>query len=121
MATSRNTKQKEILNKSLKNFNSFFTAGELLNKVLREDSKIGIATVYRFLNELTKKGEICSYICNRKTIYSVGKRSHCHFVCEKCDKIKHIDINSLDFVKNKIDGRICHFQIDITGVCEKCI
>jgi len=117
---SRNTKQKEIIQKEITKLTSFFTAEELLGKVNKKDSKIGIATIYRFLKEAQNKGAIHSYTCNRKTIYSTKKNSHCHFTCEKCGKIKHIDIQSLDFIKNKIKGSICHFQIDVSGVCEKC-
>ena len=64
--------------------------------------------------------QIHSYICNRRTVYSIGDNSHCHFTCEKCGKVEHIQINSLDFIKNKINGSICHFQIDVFGTCESC-
>lgn len=117
---SRNTKQKEILFNEIEKFNSFFTAEELLGKANKKDTKIGIATIYRFLKNLSKKRKIHQYNCNRKTIYSIDKKSHCHFICEKCGKSSHIEINSLDFIKNKIKGSICHFQIDINGICKNC-
>ena len=117
---SRQTKQKEILNEEVKKFNSFFTAEELLTKANKKDSNLGIATVYRFLNDLTNKRQIHSYVCNRKTIYSIDENSHCHFTCQKCGKVEHIQVSSLDFIKNKINGSICHFQIDISGLCNQC-
>lgn len=117
---SRNTYQKELLNEEVGKFNSFFNAEDLFKKVIRRDKNIGIATVYRFLRDLTERRKIHSFICDRKTIYSIGRKNHCHFICEKCGKIEHIDINSLDFVKNKVNGAICHFQIDINGICNKC-
>ena len=120
MIKKRQTKQKEILINELRKFNSFFTAEDLLIKSNKKDPKLGIATVYRFLNELVKKRQIHSYICNRKTIYSVGDNSHCHFTCGLCGKIEHIQVKSLDFIKNKINGLICHFQIDINGLCKEC-
>ena len=116
----RQTKQKELLNEEVKRFNSFFTAEELLIKINMKDSKLGIATVYRFLKDLSDKRQIHTYICNRKTIYSVDENSHCHFICEKCGKVEHINVSSLDFIKNRINGSICHFQIDITGLCNQC-
>jgi len=117
---SRNTKQKELLNEEVKKFNSFFTAEELLIRSKKKDSHLGIATIYRFLSDLTDKSKLHSYICNRKTIYSSQDNSHCHFTCKKCGKIEHIKVNSLDFIKNKINGQICHFQIDVTGLCKEC-
>jgi Fe2+ or Zn2+ uptake regulation protein len=120
MVKIRQTKQKELLNEEIKKFNSFFTAEELLIKAKKKDLKLGIATVYRFLSDLVNKRQIHSYVCNRKTIYSTKDNSHCHFICEKCGKIEHIQVNSLDFIKNKIKGSICHFQIDVSGLCDKC-
>lgn len=120
MKNSRQTKQKEIMQEEIQKTTSFFTAEELLQKVNKKDSKIGIATIYRFLKDLTKKGKIHSYTCNRKTIYSLQKKSHCHFICEKCSKTKHLEIKSLNFLKDQIKNSICHFQIDITGICENC-
>ena len=122
MAISRNTKQKSILENEIKNFSSFFTAEDLLKKTKQKDPKIGIATIYRFLSELTNKRQIHTYTCNRKTLYSLNKQSHCHFTCESCGNTQHIDVKSLDFLKNKIEkiNSICHFQIDISGICNSC-
>ncbi len=117
---SRNTKQKEILSEEISNFNSFFTAEELLERANKKDSNLGIATVYRFLKDLADKRKVHSYACNRKAIYSISEKNHCHFACEKCGKVKHIEISSIDFIKNKVDGSICHFQINVSGLCEKC-
>ena len=47
--------------------------------------------------------------------------NHSHFICEKCGIKKHIDIKNIDFIKKNIPGSICHFQVDVTGVCDKCI
>jgi len=120
MIKIRQTKQKEILNSEIKKFNSFFTADELLAKANKTDSNIGMATVYRFLSDLVNKRQIHSYVCNRKTIYSIEDNSHCHYICQKCGKVEHIQVNSLDFIKNRINGSICHFQIDISGLCGNC-
>jgi Fe2+ or Zn2+ uptake regulation protein len=121
MAKIRQTKQKEVLNEEIKKFKSFFTAEELLKNANKRYSELGIATVYRFLSDLVNKRQVHSYVCNRRTIYSIGDSSHCHFTCEKCGKVEHIHINSLDFIKNKINGSICHFQVDVSGTCESCL
>ncbi len=118
---SRETSQKEMARRELKNFSSFFTAEDLYDKVKKKNEKIGIATVYRFLSDLAKKDYIHSYLCNKKTVYSTNKSSHFHFICKKCGKIEHINIKKIDFVKNEIKGNICHLQIDTYGVCEKCL
>ena len=118
---SRNTKQKELIGEEIKKFNLFFTAEDLFNKIKKKDSGIGIATVYRFLRDAVDLGRLHSYTCERRIIYSVGLESHCHFTCEKCGKVDHVKISSIDFVKSKIEGSICHFQIDVSGICNSCL
>ncbi len=117
---SRMTRQKERLSEEVKKINSFFTAEELLAKANQKDAKIGIATVYRFLGSLVKGRKIHSYLCNRKAIYSKEKKNHCHFICEKCKEITHVEVSSLEFIKSRINNSICRFQIDVYGFCDKC-
>src|SRR3989338_7148472 len=117
---SRQTRQKSILQMEIDNFQSFFTAEDLYDKPAVKDDKIGIATVYRFLKELKKNNSIHSYLCNRKTVYSISEKNHCHFSCQHCGNITHISINSIDFLKKNLKGDICHFQINIEGICNAC-
>ena len=117
----RNTNQKEIIEKEIKRLHSFFDAEKLYKEVSKKNKKIGIATVYRFLKKLAEEGKVHSYSCDRKVIYSSNVKSHCHFICEKCGDINHINLKKLDFIQKEIKGDICHFQIDITGVCDKCL
>lgn len=119
MVKKRSTRQKELIQSKLDLIDSFFDADELFEKVKHIDSSMGIATIYRFLNELTKDNQIFSYKCNRRTIYSKREKSHCHFICEKTGKVTHFSIDSLDFLKDKIPGSINSFQIEVRGVCDK--
>jgi Fur family ferric uptake transcriptional regulator len=118
---SRKTKQKELIQSEISTFTSLFTADQLYEKIKRKDNSIGIATVYRFLKELRKKQELHSYICDRKMIYSPEKNNHCHFICQQCEQVTHFTIDKIDFLKEKIKGEVCHFQIDVFGTCEKCL
>ena len=118
---ARKTKQKQVIEKEIRKFNSFFYTEDLYNKVNITDHKIGIATIYRYLKDLVNKGEIHSYQCNRKTIYSLNKKDHCHFICKQCKLIKHVNLKKIDFLNEEIKGKICHIQLDITGTCEKCL
>jgi Fur family ferric uptake transcriptional regulator len=117
---TRNTKQKEIINKEINRFKTFFTAQDLYEKVKSIDKNIGLATIYRSLKKLRKEGNIFSYTCDGKLVYSIENKSHCHFVCEETGKIIHFNIDSLDFLKDKIPGSITSFQIEVKGICNKC-
>jgi Fur family ferric uptake transcriptional regulator len=121
---SRETKQKHIIDEEIKGFKAFFDSTDLYEKVKKKDSKIGIATIYRFLKEKEKKNQLYSYMCERKKIYSLNKKSHCHFICEKTGKTIHFELENLDFlrhIKNKIPGTINSASIEVRGVCDSCI
>ena len=116
----RLTKQKKIMQEELHKTTSFFDASEFQTKVLRHDPHLGISTIYRYLNDVENKGEIHSYLCENRKIYSCNKSHHIHFTCEQCGEKKHLPLKNVHFLKEIVTGEICHFQIDINGVCEKC-
>ena len=117
---SRATTQKKIITEEIKKMKSFFDSERLHKQVIKKNPKIGIATIYRYLKNAVNNGEFHSYLCNRKRIYTLNLKNHSHFICESCENVKHINIKKLDFMKEIIKGKICHFQIDITGICDKC-
>lgn len=113
----RMTKQKKVLYKEVEKYSSFFDAYELHDGI---NQKIGLATVYRFLNTLEKDGKLHSFMCNNKKIYSTNKRSHAHFTCEVCSKVKHINITNVDFLHQSVKEEVRCFQIELSGVCKDC-
>ena len=118
---NRQTRQKEALYDEIQKIKSFFTAEDLLKRVNSKNQNIGIATIYRFLKYLTQKEKIHSYLCQGRTIYSKDKKAHCHFTCELCGETTHFDVKNINFLDKSLKGSVCHFQIDVSGICEKCI
>ena len=119
MKISRKTRQKGFLSDEVKKFRTFFGSEDLFEQAKKKNAGISIATIYRFMNEEVKKGNLHSYQCDRKTVYSKEKQ-HCQFICQKTGKIIHFDVNSIDFLKDKIPGSIVSFQIEVVGLCESC-
>jgi Fe2+ or Zn2+ uptake regulation protein len=117
---SRKTKQKELLEKELTNTSSFFTADDLFALIEKKDSSIGIATIYRFLKQKSELGELHSYRCGSKLLYSVEKRNHSHFICNQCGQTSHMDIKDIGTIRDSVKGEMCHFQLDVYGICERC-
>jgi len=115
---TRITKQKKLLNEAIESLKNFFTAEDILKKV--EKDQIGMATIYRFLKEKRKNGELFAYTCDNRLTYSAEKKSHCHYICEETGEIIHFDVDSLDFLKDKIPGDIKSFHIEVRGTCKKC-
>jgi len=117
---TRKTKQKDIIEQEIKNYDGIFNAERILKKIKEKDKKISSATVYRFLKNLRKNNRIGYYICNRKTIYS-NKKSHCHFICSNCKKIIHFNVKSAEFLNKIKVGKPTHFLIEVYGICDDCI
>lgn len=118
---TRNTRQKALIDSGTEYSESFFTAEELLAKTRGKERKIGIATIYRFLKEAENEGKLHSYLCGRRRVYSKEESSHCHFTCSKCGKGEHFKLRDISQIKASVEGKICHFQIDVAGVCKKCL
>jgi Fur family transcriptional regulator, ferric uptake regulator len=114
MAISRNTKQKQIITQEIAKMGEFFSAEELYDKLKIIDESIGIATIYRNLKTMVEKKEINMYMCDRRQVYA-KTHNHCHFIDEETGEVIHFDIASLDFLKNKIPGKITSFQIEVRG------
>ena len=115
---SRNTRQKSAMQKELDSIQGFFSAEELFRKL--EKKGVGMATLYRFLNDKEKKRQLHSYVCDKRKIYSNNSNSHCHYICQVCGKKQHIQLKDIGNIRKDIKGTICHFQIDVHGVCEGC-
>src|SRR3989344_4068314 len=116
----RLTNQKKSISEEITKLNSFFDAQMLYEIIKKKDKNIGLATIYRFLNSLEKDGNIHSFVCDNKKIYSNKKTNHAHFRCEKCNKLEHIKVKNVDFL-DLVEYDICHFQIELVGVCKGCI
>ena len=116
----RETKQKKIIEDIISKIKTFFTAEDIYKKLAKEDTGIGIATVYRFLREMEKNRDIHAFTCDRKKLYSKKGMSHSHFVCESCGSKKHITLDKIDFLKKYIEEDLCHVQIELSGVCANC-
>ncbi len=117
----RITRQKKLLQEEVEQFSTFFNAEELYQKVSERDKKMGIATIYRFLKNLVDKDQLHSFSCAGKTIYSLDQNNHCHFICQRCGKIEHLEIKKIDFLPKSYKNKVCHFQIDVTGTCKDCL
>ena len=121
MVISRDTRQKKIISSQVALMTTFFSAQELFDAVVPLDSKIGKATVYRFLQRLHDQGQIHSFECRGVTVYSMTATMHCHFVCEKCGNIEHFVLSSVSFLSRDMQRRACHVQVTVDGLCVLCV
>lgn len=122
---SRDTKQGKLILDILKKNKLHPSIQEIYQEVLKIDSRIGQATVYRNINKLVHEGKIRRLrTLDNAYHYDINIKSHYHFVCKKCHKI--IDLYEKDGKKTtqriakKYKLKIDTKDIIYVGTCEKC-
>lgn len=126
------TKQKQVILDLLqKNHNLHMTAEQILTALKNEQTPVGKATLYRYLDTLIEQGEVKKYILdNMHSCYQyIGNESTSHQVyhlmCNLCGKVIHVDDLNLVGLNNKIK-KTCDFEIDPSkvvfyGICKECM
>ena len=104
---------------------------ENINDILKQD-KIGIATIYRGLNQFTELGITKELNINGTSFYELKifgqKPLHIHFKCNECGDLIDIDNNEINLeyinLSNKIEEdnniEITDTDILLRGICSKC-
>ena len=121
------TKQKEVLLEKILEEDKEFTVMDLYEKL---DHKIGLTTIYRFLDKLILDGTIQKIPGKGNTTYyqyleECEKENHFYLKCSCCGEVIHVDcdcVKDLSFHMEKEHG----FQLEknhimMGGICEKCL
>lgn len=129
MKKERNTEQKEILIKYLKENSNEHLSIQKIHEDLKDE--IGVTTIYRIMNSLIEKGIVtkiplenkqgCCYRYNEKDKHC---SEHYHLICEKCNNLFHFESKEVAKVeeeaqKNK-DFEIDTNRVVFYGICKEC-
>ena len=123
MAT-RNTHQKEVIARIVKESCDHPTAEMVLEKARVELPALSLGTVYRVLKDMSKNGEIREVVCkDAPSRFDKTTVNHGHFTCVKCGKVKDVFFN-LDKIDKSIvdfgDNIVLESQIFFRGICSDC-
>lgn len=118
------SRQREIILNTLKENKVHPTAEQLYEILKAKGENIGIATVYRNLNNLTEMGEIIKFKTFEKNErYDAITLPHNHFQCTECGKIYDLSVE----YTNSLIKKITTLGFDITqslilfsGKCPEC-
>ncbi len=122
----RNTKQRKRILEKLKTTIAHPTAEWVYGQLKDEMPSLSLGTVYRNLKILKDRGEIVSLRTSDSSEHFDGNTDlHHHFVCRKCNKIFDLNIlkNSglLEKMESVADGRVESYELQLKGVCNKCL
>ncbi|MBQ9766364.1 MAG: transcriptional repressor [Lachnospiraceae bacterium] len=126
------TKQREMILELLKNnSDKHLTAEDVIGYLKEQETPVGKATVYRYLERLEEQGIIRKYLmpegkgaCYQYSGDTRECHRHYHFKCEKCGKLFHVQCEYLDGISKHVYGE--HgFTIDSSktvyyGICRNC-
>ncbi len=119
-----------ILNLLAENSDKHLSADDVHKLLMQEDSRIGIATVYRTLALLEKLKFISKIFledgCTRYQILNPKeKHEHHHMVCEQCGKVTDMQDDLLESLEKQLISqygfRVTNHKVKIIGICKDCI
>lgn len=119
------SKQREIILDTLSKNAIHPTAETLLEFLKRDDSNVGMTTLYRNLNQLADAGLIKKIDgLEPSAHFDHNTFEHYHFICEKCKKVYDIPSSvAPDLVKNTTEATgfdITSHDIVFHGICSEC-
>jgi len=122
----RITSQRKLILEELKKVCTHPNAHQLHQLVLKQDSSIGLATIYRTLDFLEKNGLILKLqSTENEARYDGNVDKHLHLICKQCGDVidifdcKNIDIDSQELKESKFEPELDY--LEISGLCKKCI
>ncbi len=123
---TRNTRQKEIVLKTLCELKTHPTILELYQAVLHKDASIGQATVYRNVSKLVEEGKIQKVLTkDGVTHYDGDCRNHSHFMCNSCHRLFDLyGVNTNNLIKAVRKSScfiISNTYVLFEGICEECM
>jgi Fur family ferric uptake transcriptional regulator len=121
------TPQRRIIIGVIIDSHGHLTPSAIHKRALREDNSIGLVTIYRTIEILTKLGLICEMhtgeICRSYTMRRPSEHHH-HLICSDCGRV----IDFTDCNLDKLERRLTqenHFKIEshlleFLGQCREC-
>ncbi|HLT68132.1 MAG TPA: transcriptional repressor [Microbacterium sp.] len=126
MAIQRNTWQREAVREALAASGGFVSAQDLHAR-LRDETGIGLATVYRTLANFAKSGEADSLQSpDGENLFRACESSghHHHLICRRCGKTVEIEAGAVERWAHDIAAENgfhdAEHVVDIFGVCAEC-
>ena len=104
------------------------TAQEIFDQLRKEGHRVGIASVYRTLEQLARDGflqrlELGAGIARFEPAYSDGEHHH-HLVCDDCGKVEAFADDQLERALRRVEGRtgysVAGHEIVLRGACSDC-
>jgi Fur family transcriptional regulator, ferric uptake regulator len=105
------------------------TAQEIFDTLRAEGRQVGIASVYRVLEQLTKDGfvqriDIGAGTSRFEPVHAGGEHHHHHLVCDACGKVEAFADDELERALHQVEGKtgysVAGHDVVLRGACNDC-
>jgi len=122
----RETRQRTAVSSALADAQEFVSAQELHARLRRRGDSVGLATVYRTLQQLTEDGEVDVLRTGEgEAVYRrCSSGHHHHLVCRHCRKTVEVDSVAVERWARRIGEESGFVDVDhvveVFGTCSDC-
>lgn len=96
------------------------TAPAMLEMLHAQGQSVNKTSVYRALEKLLEKGQLCKHnLQDNEIAYELRGHHHDHLVCENCAKVTVVDCQ-VDIPSMQDGYQISHHHLTLYGVCSDC-
>lgn len=105
------------------------TAQEIFDQLRGEGRRVGIASIYRTLDQLSRDGfvqrvDLGSGTARFEPIHAGGEHHHHHLVCDDCGKVEAFADDELERALHNVEVEtgytIAGHDVVLRGVCDAC-
>ncbi len=105
------------------------TAQEIFDRLRADGRRVGIASVYRALEQLTSEGhvqriDIGAGTARYEPIHAGGAHHHHHLVCDDCGKVEAFADDELERALRRVERRtgssVAGHDVLLRGACHDC-
>lgn len=105
--------------------NGHMNIDELYQKLLEKFPSVSLATIYKNINAMVERVFLAEVkIPNSKSVYELHKEEHAHLICDNCDYIEDIVLDTKSLIQDlnsKNSFKVSSSQIILNGTCTKCL
>ena len=124
----RMTRQRTAIMNALKENQSFVSAQDLHERLIKAGTRIGLATVYRNLQSLASSDDVDVVRIEDSDIqlfrYCGSDQHHHHLICRSCGTTQDIEVESIETwaqsIADKYGFSDVHHSLELYGLCSSC-
>ncbi|EFA22557.1 Fur family transcriptional regulator [Bifidobacterium gallicum] len=121
----RRTKQRDAIVQQLQGNSRFISAQELHDQLVEAGQTIGLATVYRQLNDLVESGDVDSVQLAGEQLFRLcqSEEHHHHIICTRCGRTVQIEPPSeawLQTIAQRTGYTVESHTLEVFGLCPEC-